>query len=515
MNDGAQLLGEAVSGQRVPSRGTMLGAGMSAAMRAPEPEKPVKDKASEDDADRLRREKAAEQSKVARLQNERLLKWEKQEIKNLRKNRVKIVNKWRASMRALKQEELTAQIEVISSSNYRELDHQIYKLKNINADVDKLNDELVVLERSHFRKTDELGDIHGERMVELQGEFVRDLEILKDEFNAEKSYIVKAHARQRPICESLLGEVERRQLTEMHEAKQVHETQREELRNKNLEDLNVLKISLEAEIEEYEKQFDETHDRYIESTEDKNRQFAELKLKDNKLSLEIEALMKRIETLQQQLTFWKKKIGSNDRERTAQIEALRKNKTGLMQQYRSLKAKMSKFRKTQNERLSNVVTSARETNTLNAEILRSGQRILKYAEIATKLQTEREKVLPFDAEEQEQQSVAEDDEPMNIGHFIKKYNNAVLDTTCFQQKRKALAAENKKLRAILKAYLEGITVSNHTIDAPNTLLVVNNSTKVQHKRGAPKVTAVVEGNQIVNAYRTQLAGTHARVQPFG
>jgi len=348
-------------------------------------------------------------------------------------------------------------------------------------------------------------------------------EILKDEFNAEKSYIVKAHARQRSICESLLGEVERRQLTEMHEAKQIHETQREELRNKNLEDLNVLKISLEAEIEEYEKQFDETHDRYIESTEDKNRQFAELKLKDNKLSLEIEALMKRIETLQTQLTFWKKKIGSNDRERTAQIEALRKNKTGLMGQYRSLKAKMSKFRKTQNERLSNVVTSARETNELNADILSSGQRILKYAEIATKLQTEREKVLPFENIEQTQaqniddaQNQNEDEnEAMNIGHFIKKYNNAVLDTTCFQQKRKALAAENKKLRAILKAYLEGITVSNHTINAPNTLLVVNHSTKVQHKRTAPKVTAVVEGNQIVNAYRTQLTGTHGRVQPFG
>merc|ERR1711971_237447 len=185
------------------------------------------------------------------------------------------------------------------------------------------------------------------------------------------------------------------------------------------------------------------------------------------------------------------------------------------QQYRSLNAKMSKFRKTQNERLSNVVTSARDTNALNAEILRSGQRILKYAEIATKLQTEREKVLPFDHEDVEVDD--DNEEPMNIAHFIKKYNNAVLDTTCFQQKRKALAAENKKLRAILKAYLEGITVSDHTIDAPNTLLVVNNSTKVHQKRSAPKTTAVVEGNQIVDAYRTQLgvAGTHARVQPFG
>ena len=42
-----------------------------------------------------------------------------------------------------------------------------------------------------------------------------------------------------------------------HEAKQTHETEREEIRNRNLEDINVLKISLETEIEEYEKQFDQ------------------------------------------------------------------------------------------------------------------------------------------------------------------------------------------------------------------------------------------------------------------
>merc|ERR1712129_566562 len=214
----------------------------------------------------------------------------------------------------------------------------------------------------------------------------------KDEFNAEKSYIVKAHARQRSICESLLGEVERRQLTEMHEAKQIHETQREELRNKNLEDLNVLKISLEAEIEEYEKQFDETHDKYIESTEDKNREFAELKKKDEAYSLAIETLMKRIEILQQQLSFWKKKISTNDKESNEKIKTLEADKKTLTTQYRTLKNKMSKFRKTQTDRLSNVVSAARETNAKNSEILAMGERILKYAEIATKLQTEKEQV---------------------------------------------------------------------------------------------------------------------------
>ena len=77
----------------------------------------------------------------------------------------------------------------------------------------------------------------------------------------------------------------------------MEETLCEELRNKKLEELNVVKISLEAEIEEYEKQFDEIHDRYIESTEDKNRQFGDLKVKDTALSLEIETLMKRIQSI--------------------------------------------------------------------------------------------------------------------------------------------------------------------------------------------------------------------------
>jgi len=278
---------------------------------------------------------------------------------------------------------------------------------------------------------------------------------------------------------------------------------------KNLEDLNVLKISLEAEIEEYEKQFDETHDRYIESTEDKNREFAELKQKDQRLSVEIENLMKRIEILQKELTFWKKKISSNDKECSNKMEALKKNKSELMQQYRSLKLKMSKFRKTQNERLSNVVTAARETNQINSDILSTGERILKYAQIAAKLETEKEQVLPFGDHTNHNIDSLEIDNMQNMQHFIQKYNIALMDTTCFEQKRKTLSTENKKLRAILKAYLEGITVSNHTINEPNTLLVVNNNTQIIQQRPTQnKQRTVVEGNQIINSYQTQFNTKH-------
>ena len=529
-NDGPVLLGEAVSGERVPSRGTMLGAGMSAAMGLPtndtnqslENHQQSSSKKALEEKEKMERENYEKLMSIARMQRDRLNKWEKSEMKNLRKNRVKILNKWRNYMREIKYDELKQQIDIISSTHYRELDHQIYKLKNVNNDIDKLNDQTLKTEVSHFRKMKELNDIHKERMIELQSEFERDLEILKNEFNSEKDYILKYHKQQKEITQCLINEIEKRELNEMHETKQIHETEREELRNKNLEDLNVLKISLEAEIEEYEKQFDETHDRYIESTEDKNREFAELKQKDEKLSLEIENLMKRIELLQQQLTFWKKKISTNDKDNGQKINALKKNKSQLMQQYRLLKSKMSKFRKTQNDRLSNIVTSARKTNEKNTNILLMGQRILKYAEMADKLQTEKEKIVPFNSDQNAESQQFNDDTLLlrNMKHFIEKFNFALIDSTTFEEKRKTLSAENKKLRTILKAYLKGITVSKNTINEPNTLFVVNNNAQFREindnqQNGQRPITSkskpIVEGNQIINAYRTQLNTNHINV----
>ena len=79
------------------------------------------------------------------------------------------------------------------------------------------------------------------------------------DFFFEREYIQSYYNREIKTLSGLISEINRRENNESHEAKQAHETEREELRNKNLEDLNVLKISLEAEIEEYEKQFDEVN----------------------------------------------------------------------------------------------------------------------------------------------------------------------------------------------------------------------------------------------------------------
>ena len=514
------MLGEAVSGQRVPSRGTMLGAGMSAAMMTNEVNPAVVNKTENADSQQENESELAaaeydRRARISRMQSERLCAWSSSETALVRRNRVKVLTKWRRYLRELKQEELTQQIAVISSANDRELDHQVFKLRELNNDVDALNGSLVVLERSHLRRMGQLSDIERERLMELQSEFVRDLFILKREFNAEKEYILRSLRASRSASSWVMASISEREVAAEHESKSREETLCEELRNKNLEELNVVKISLESEIEEYEKQFDETHDRYIESTEDKNRQFGELKVKDTALSLDIEAIMKRIQVLLQQLAFWRKKMAQNDRECRARNGALRSNKSGLRAQYRSLKLKMGRFRKTQSDRLQNVVAAARTTNDHNKELLECGKRILSLHAMAATKCTERERLRPFDVHTEPQPATADavgdgaDGHP-ELAHFVQKYNAVLLDTTCFQQKRKALTEDNKKLRAVLKAYLDGITVSNHTVNEPNTLLVLNHSTKL-HRDDAghgtkrrPQSQCVVEGNQVVNAYQRQL-----------
>ena len=176
--------------------------------------------------------------------------------------------------------------------------------------------------------------------------------------------------------------------------------------------------------------------------------------------------------------------------------------------------------KSQNDRLFNIVAAARNSNKINNDILSIGKRLLLLNAMAHKLQTEKEKLLPFGRSHGQSQSVAIDadneqiDNELNrdpmatttdsmaggvvhdigdidgvhdghpeLANFVHKYNAVLLDTTCFQQKRKALAEDNKKLRAVLKAYLDGIIVSNHTVSERNTLFVLKHSTALRFHSG--------------------------------
>ena len=68
----------------------------------------------------------------------------------------------------------------------------------------------------------------------------------------------------------------------------------------------------------------------------------------------------------------------------------------------------------------------------------------------------------------------------SLDNFFKKVNFVTLDKLAIQQEHARLSRENQDLRAILKQYLDGISVNSEVIDAHNPLLVVNSKSGVAY-----------------------------------
>jgi len=67
-----------------------------------------------------------------------------------------------------------------------------------------------------------------------------------------------------------------------------------------------------------------------------------------------------------------------------------------------------------------------------------------------------------------------------LENFFKKFNFVTLDKLAIEQEQARLSRENQDLRAILKQYLDGISVNSEVIDANNPLLVVNSKSGVAY-----------------------------------
>jgi hypothetical protein len=65
-----------------------------------------------------------------------------------------------------------------------------------------------------------------------------------------------------------------------------------------------------------------------------------------------------------------------------------------------------------------------------------------------------------------------------LNHFFKRFNKVLLDEFAISREKKRLEQENADLRAILKQYLDGISVNDDVLNSTNPLLIMNSRTNV-------------------------------------
>ena len=505
----------------------------------------VKKFKNETDEERLVREQMLalqqeeERMKTAELTKARLRARQLREESYAKLNGTKIHNQWRKIMRLAKVENLRRDIEVLSQNHEREVDRKDAVLQMLDRDLEDAEEQFQTSLRAHSQTVDSLLDLEYTSVKKLRAAFDESVRELEEEFDTERAEIANNHARLKKEFGDMIAAME----AEFHGAEQDawhdFESQREEIKNRNSEEYNVLKLSLENIIEELEHHFEQAHQAYLASTDARTQSFKELTERDTQSATQIERRMRKLVRLQDALAHWRNKIASNSREWEERNSALRGEKDVVSKHYHSLKARMNNFRSVEAERLKALTLDSGAAIKTLKEKVQAAERMIKLAELNRKLETEQEKVVPFqpngpvpaaavteveeelakaraeatgglkgkgeeedlevtgaspahvdagaeggadadgEGEQLSSQGLGADgtavDEWDYLNNFYKRFNKVELDRIAIDREKQRLESENVELRNILKQYLDGVSVNEDVINNPSNPLLVVNN----------------------------------------
>jgi len=472
-----------------------------------------------------------------------------QERANAQINQLKIQNQWRKIMRLAKVESLRKGIEILSQNHERDVDRKDAIIQMLDRDLEEAEGQFHMSLRSHLQNVDHLIELQDTRLLKSEQEFEHELCTLEVEFQAEKGAIVKQHVVNARELHDIIAAIDREEQEHGADTKQEHDQLGEEIRNRNLEEINMLRIGLDSEIEDLEQHFETAHLNYLQTTDQRTHDFKYYTKKDQELSKEIEIKIRKIERLQANLHHWRTKLTQNTRESAQRNEVLLLEKNKVLYYFQQLKVRMNMFRRVQICRLAELTQDAHTCKQKISKRVVLAERIIVLAETARRMETEQEKIVPFQNTIDPSNPIAaissakratdtsglldhayfesggkaevhhnalalqtstwmHDGGPVpkwsHLDQFLQKYNKVLLDKLAIESERKGLEQENTELQAILKQYFDGVSVNDSVMQASNPLLIVNGKVKAPPQTtpmDRMEQSTVVDANHMVTTSR--------------
>ena len=162
--------------------------------------------------------------------------------------------------------------------------------------------------RNHLIHVNELIDLQQSRLRGLDEEFEREVEIIQSEFNGEKADIAKSHMQERRELKDMIETIEEEENNKLNEMKEAYDSNREETKNKNVEDLESMKHDLIKKIEDLDKEFETSFNKYVADTEKRADDYKLLLDKNGTSAETINGSQREINRLKDQTSFLTLKI---------------------------------------------------------------------------------------------------------------------------------------------------------------------------------------------------------------
>ena len=253
-------------------------------------------------------------------------------------------SQWRKIMRLAKTESLKKDIEIISQNHERDVDRKDAILQMLDRDLEEAEEQLQMALRAHLINVDQLLKLHDTRLYDLERRFQQELKTIQTDFHKEKELMTEKFKQEKKELNAIITAVDGEEEERENEAKHAFEQLREEIRNRNLEDINMLRISLDAQIEELEQNFETAHLNYLQQTAQRTHDFKELTQNDQRLSAEIDQRRKKIDALQTTIQQWRAKIRTLSRDTEERNRLLLEEKHSIQKHYQQLKQRIQVYR---------------------------------------------------------------------------------------------------------------------------------------------------------------------------
>ena len=177
-------------------------------------------------------------------------------------NLAKIQHSWRKIMRESKVQQLKHEVEIMSQNHEREVDMKDAIIQMLDRDLDEAEEQYQTAHRSHLRNMDALLKLFDAKMAKLRDEFHAEQQQIIEDFTLERTTLLDRHQRLTQELSDVLDLQEEQFQAAEEDQRQEFESLCEEIKNKNMEDLNVLRMILETQIEELEEHFQNAAESY-------------------------------------------------------------------------------------------------------------------------------------------------------------------------------------------------------------------------------------------------------------
>lgn len=215
-----------------------------------------------------------------------------------------------------------------------------------------------------------------------------------------------------------------------------------------MEEQNHLKFNLESKQTKHYTELEQMHQKYQSDTEKRTEEH-KTEFENNRATTEnIDNLARECNIKKSKIDLLKLKILQHKKECSSRNNALKKEKENISKNYQELKDKMNRFREEEERRLKELTNNSRNAVEKLKEYLSLGERILKTAELCRRLETEKEKVLPFYESTVDENEISEEmknqfqeltpeeyEEFKYLNNFFKRHNKVLLDRLAIQKQK--------------------------------------------------------------------------------